>query len=70
MPLYVGPEAASCVHSGERPEVGMCIVSCGPLEGAGPAYLQRCDVVLADEYLSRFLSFSPLILQEVCLFFI
>lgn len=61
--LYVSPEIASCVHSAERPEVGMCIVSCGPLEGADPAYLQRCDVVLVDEYLSRFCLF--LILQEI-----
>jgi hypothetical protein len=57
MELSGGPEFANCVHSGERPKDGMFIVSCGPLERAGSAYLQRCDVVLVDEYLSRFCVF-------------
>jgi hypothetical protein len=67
MELSVVPESANCMHSGGRPEDGMFIVSCGPLEGAGPVYLERCDVVLVDEYLSRF--FLLLILKEVPFFY-
>jgi hypothetical protein len=55
--LSVGPGIANCVHSGGRPQNDMFIVSYGPLGGGGPAYLQRCDVALADEYLSRFCIF-------------
>jgi hypothetical protein len=61
--LSMGPGIANCMHSGGRPEYDMFIVSYGPLEAAGPAYLQRCDVALADEYLSRFCLFFFLLLS-------
>jgi hypothetical protein len=67
--VSVGTGIANCMHSGERPGYDMFIVSYGPLQRAGQAYSQRCDVALADEYLSRScLIFFFLTLQEVPFF--